>query len=118
MKQFFSVAGQGLGGSFLAYLGDRMLFQKLGVSESGTDTTGGVLFRNAARFGVGGLAAWLFPGPFGAAVMGALGYPIMGSLEAWWRGNAASANPDTTEADLNAELHDIEAELSDILEAS
>lgn len=121
IKQVLKVTGEGLLGSGVGYMFDRVLFQKLGVTESGADTSGGLLLRNGARLVAGGLVSWLFPGPIGAGFMGSLGYPIWASLEQWWRRSSASSNvdqPTSTSADLQAELSDLEAELADYLEAA
>ncbi len=132
LRGFAMVAGTGLLAGGAAYVLDRLLFMKLGVQTNDQgevitdadgnpkDTAGGVLLRNGVRLATGALAAYLWPGAFGAGMVGAFSYPIMGALEAWWRKSAATSDADspTDTSDLEAELSDLEAELEDVLEAA
>lgn len=78
------------GGSALAvYMANRFviadLFYKSDQHWNSDDNRRGALMRVGLRMVLGGLAAFFFPGAIGASVNGAMWYPGISELDAWWQ---------------------------------
>lgn len=96
------------------YLVNKFGISKLGVDEAGNDTQNGIWIRQFARIALGGLAAHFMPGATGAAVNGAMMYPLASEFDAFWsRSGGVGGVPGglsgggSTSAALEADLHDV-----------
>ena len=94
------------------YLANKFLISKLGTDAAGNDTPNGMWLRNIVRLFSGAVATFFWPGSIGAAVNGAMMYPLSSEFDQWWmrQGPATPAGP------THADLSDIEAELDDVLD--
>lgn len=96
------------------YLINKFGISKLGVDEAGNDTQNGIWIRQIARVALGGLAAHFMPGSYGAAINGAMMYPLASEFDAFWsRSGGVGGVPGglsgggSTSAALEADLHDV-----------
>lgn len=104
-----AIAGAG------TYVVNKFGISKLGVDQAGNDTENGIWIRQLARVALGGLAAHFMPGATGAAINGAMMYPLASEFDAYWSrsGNVggvpsgALTGGGSTAAALEADLHDV-----------
>lgn len=96
------------------YMINKFGISKLGVDASGNDTENGIWIRQFARVVLGGLAAHFMPGSYGAAINGAMMYPLASEFDAFWsRSGGVGGVPGglsgggSTSAALEADLHDV-----------
>lgn len=112
---FLGTAVTGLAGGGAAFWTDRLVLNKLGrAGTPGADglapsTANGAWIRNAARVVAGGIAAYFWPGNFGAAINGGFAYPVWGAIEELMNRPAGAG---ATSAYLNG----TDAYLSDVLD--
>jgi hypothetical protein len=116
-RGFLGTALTGIAGGGVAYWSDRMMLNKLGrAGTPGADglapsTANGVWIRNGARVIAGGIAAFFFPGNFGAAINGGFAYPVWGAIDEYMNRAPAAAAGATS-----AYLNGTDAYLSDVLD--
>jgi len=82
--KLFTEVAWSMGAGAASYGLNRVGISKIGVDEAGNDTAMGVWIRNAIRLGLGGLAAYLWPGPIGYGASGAMGSTITHEMSEWW----------------------------------
>lgn len=99
------IGALGGGGAFLA---NKYLISKLGTNPDGSSTQYGMPMRMAARALASILAGFFLQGrmePIASAINGGMAYGAASELDAWWAARATSAD-----------LSDVEADLSDVLD--
>lgn len=118
LNRFLKTAMTGVVSGGGVYLVNKFAISRLGVDEAGNDTQYGLWIRQAARVVLGGLAAHFMPGEYGAAINGAMMYPLSAEFDAWWShsggvggvpsGAGGGLGGGSTSASLlEADLHDV-----------
>ena len=118
LAHFGELALWGTVGAAGAYLTNKFIISDLGVGADGNDTPNGMWFRNIARVVLGGMAAAFLPANVGPATLGAMLYPAMSEMDAWWshRGGIGGTPTNTPSEPTSADLQGVEADLNDVLD--
>ena len=89
VMEVVKTAGVGVLAAGAAYALNRFaigrLFYKGNQHWNSDDNRRGMLYRGALRFVGAGAGAMFLPGVFGAAFVGAMGYPLIQELANWWQ---------------------------------
>jgi hypothetical protein len=116
MKAVLMTSLSGVGAGAAAYAVNKFGISKLvtaAETAGATVTVGGVAMRGGARLALGLLGAYLMPGQFSAALMGAMAYPIMSELDVLYN-IQTGASTTATSGGTPAATSDLEAMLDGI----